>query len=148
LYRGGPISYAEVEPSGPTIVAGSVPNRLKEVGGTGGSNFACNYGFQQKFFEFGALPGVDDPFFNGGLAIESKNPESYYLVAGSNDEEPVGSDTRSIESPGQNTLDQAGGTTTTGNTNPFKHFPVISSANPDVEADRDPFEVWKEVHLE
>jgi hypothetical protein len=66
-----------------------------------------------------------------------QNDGPYYLVAGSNQEPPIGVDIVSVDSPGQSTLDrEAGGSTQVGDATPFKHFPV-SQGNL-----RNPLAVW------
>jgi hypothetical protein len=99
-------------------------------------HFACNFGFQQEFSSYSALPGVDEPFFESSpLGEDDDGP--YYLVAGSNQEDPIQVNTTTVSENECCNPQENPGSTVEGDANPFKHFPGELS-----DQVRNPYEVW------
>jgi len=114
-----------VESSGPTIVALDVPVRDSLSGGTGASQFACNYGFQQQWY-------------SGDLIIDAVS-DGQYIVQGSDTPPPIDSGTGSageISTLTNNELSNAVSQTDTSINNPFQHFP-------ESDPQKHPIEVWQ-----
>ena len=109
------------------VLAGSVPIRHDDLwqNGVQGDRrtYSCNYGFQQEFKPGSWPTGLDQPYINGQEAF---NFDRYlYLVAGSNENGPIRSVSKTVSPPDDlNWFSEASDTDTEiGHDEVFQHFP-------------------------